>query len=115
MNRLEQYALLNQSFEKVELIIMGGTFVSYPKVYQELFVPGLMKIEAMARSGKRYSAWLRTFNAANELFRQGRHLEALKLYRPLAEQFPEKAPTHDAMGDVYMRLQNPVQFLLRDF
>ncbi len=38
MNRLEQYALLNQSFQKVELIIMGGTFMSYPKVYQDMFI-----------------------------------------------------------------------------
>ncbi len=37
-NRLEQYVVLGQSPEKVELIIMGGTFPSFPKDYQEEFV-----------------------------------------------------------------------------
>lgn len=37
-NRLEQYALLNHSFDKVELIIMGGTFLSMPSNYQNDFV-----------------------------------------------------------------------------
>jgi len=37
-NRLEHYVLLNQIPEKVELIIMGGTFLSYPAEYQEKFV-----------------------------------------------------------------------------
>jgi len=38
MNRLEQYVVLGQSPEKVELIIMGGTFPSFPVRYQENFV-----------------------------------------------------------------------------
>ncbi len=37
-NRLEQYFLLNHNPEKVELIIMGGTFPSFNKKYQEEFV-----------------------------------------------------------------------------
>ncbi|MBI2106000.1 tRNA uridine(34) 5-carboxymethylaminomethyl modification radical SAM/GNAT enzyme Elp3 [Candidatus Woesearchaeota archaeon] len=37
-NRLEHYILLNQIPEKVELIIMGGTFLSYPLEYQDKFV-----------------------------------------------------------------------------
>jgi len=37
-NRLEQYVVLGQSPEKVELILMGGTFPSFPKKYQEEFV-----------------------------------------------------------------------------
>lgn len=37
-NRLEQYALLNQNFNKVELIIMGGTFLSTPPKYQNDFI-----------------------------------------------------------------------------
>lgn len=37
-NRLEQYTLLNQDFSKVEFIIMGGTFLTYPKVYREEFI-----------------------------------------------------------------------------
>jgi elongator complex protein 3 len=37
-NRLEQYVVLGQSPEKVELIVMGGTFPSFPKDYQEEFV-----------------------------------------------------------------------------
>ncbi len=37
-NRLEQYTLLNQIPEKVELIVMGGTFPSFNKIYQEQFI-----------------------------------------------------------------------------
>lgn len=37
-NRLEQYMLLGHLPEKIELIIMGGTFPSYDKRYQEDFV-----------------------------------------------------------------------------
>lgn len=38
LNRLEQYVVLGQNPEKVELIIMGGTFPSFPKNYQKEFV-----------------------------------------------------------------------------
>lgn len=38
MNRLEQYVAIGQSPEKVDLIIMGGTFPSNAKAYQEEFV-----------------------------------------------------------------------------
>ena len=37
-NRLEHYIVLGQIPEKVELIIMGGTFPSFEKEYQEEFV-----------------------------------------------------------------------------
>lgn len=37
-NRLEQYIAIGQSPEKVELIIMGGTFISLSKEYQDEFV-----------------------------------------------------------------------------
>jgi elongator complex protein 3 len=37
-NRLEQYVLLGHNFEKIELIIMGGTFPSFPRKYQEEFI-----------------------------------------------------------------------------
>ncbi|MBI2137644.1 tRNA uridine(34) 5-carboxymethylaminomethyl modification radical SAM/GNAT enzyme Elp3 [Candidatus Woesearchaeota archaeon] len=37
-SRLEQYAVLGQAFDKVELIIQGGTFPSMPAEYQEEFI-----------------------------------------------------------------------------
>jgi len=37
-NRLEQYILLGHVPEKIELIIMGGTFPSFDKRYQENFI-----------------------------------------------------------------------------
>ncbi len=40
MNRLEQYIAIGQNPDKVELIIMGGTFPSYAYEYQEEFVRG---------------------------------------------------------------------------
>lgn len=37
-NRLEQYILMGHPVDKIELIIMGGTFLSLPKKYQEDFI-----------------------------------------------------------------------------
>lgn len=37
-NRLEQYVAIGQSPEKIEIIIMGGTFIATNKAYQEEFV-----------------------------------------------------------------------------
>lgn len=42
-NRLEQYVLLDHMPDKVELIVMGGTFPSFPKRYQEEFVASCFK------------------------------------------------------------------------
>ncbi|MBS3157124.1 tRNA uridine(34) 5-carboxymethylaminomethyl modification radical SAM/GNAT enzyme Elp3 [Candidatus Woesearchaeota archaeon] len=42
-NRLEHYILLNQTPEKVELIIMGGTFPSYKIDYQNNFITYALK------------------------------------------------------------------------
>ena len=38
MNRLEQYVVQGHTPDKLELIIMGGTFPSFPEKYQEIFV-----------------------------------------------------------------------------
>lgn len=38
MNRLEQYSVLGKDPEKVELIVMGGTFPSFPDEYQLEFI-----------------------------------------------------------------------------
>lgn len=43
MNRLEQYVALGHNFDKIELIVMGGTFNAFPKKYQEEFVMYAMK------------------------------------------------------------------------
>tara|TARA_Y100000034_G_scaffold132251_1_gene194778 strand:- start:155 stop:1759 length:1605 start_codon:yes stop_codon:yes gene_type:complete len=42
-NRLEHYILLNHIPEKVELIIMGGTFPAYPIEYQDNFIKDAFK------------------------------------------------------------------------
>lgn len=42
-NRLEHYILLNQDCSKTELIIMGGTFPSYPLNYRHDFVTYALK------------------------------------------------------------------------
>ncbi len=39
-NRLEQYAILGHSFDKIEVIVMGGTFPATAKEYQEEFILG---------------------------------------------------------------------------
>lgn len=38
MNRLEQYVVIGQVPEKVELILMGGTFPAYPRTYRDDFI-----------------------------------------------------------------------------
>jgi len=42
-NRLEHYILLNQDVSKCEVIVMGGTFTSFAKQYQEEFVKYIFK------------------------------------------------------------------------
>lgn len=42
-NRLEQYTILGHSADKVELIIMGGTFIAQPKRYRDEFVAYSLK------------------------------------------------------------------------
>lgn len=37
-NRLEQYLVMNRLPEKAEIIVMGGTFPSFPKKYKEGFI-----------------------------------------------------------------------------
>ncbi len=41
-HRIEQYESIGHSVDKVELIIMGGTFPSTPQSYQEEFVKGCL-------------------------------------------------------------------------
>ncbi|MFH2027942.1 MAG: tRNA uridine(34) 5-carboxymethylaminomethyl modification radical SAM/GNAT enzyme Elp3 [Nanoarchaeota archaeon] len=43
MNRLEQYIVQGHIPDKLEVIIMGGTFPSFPKKYQENFVRSAFK------------------------------------------------------------------------
>ena len=43
MNRLEQYIVSAHVPDKIELIIMGGTFPSFPKRYQEDFIKYALK------------------------------------------------------------------------
>ncbi len=42
-NRLEQYVILGHSFDKIELIVMGGTFPATEIEYQEEFIYGAFK------------------------------------------------------------------------
>lgn len=42
-NRLEQYILLGHTIDKIEFIIMGGTFPAEPLKYQEEFISGAFK------------------------------------------------------------------------
>ena len=42
-NRLEQYIVLGHDINKIELIVMGGTFPSFPKKYQDDFITYALK------------------------------------------------------------------------
>jgi len=43
MNRLEQYIMTGHVPDKIELIIMGGTFPSFTKLYQDYFIKYALK------------------------------------------------------------------------
>ncbi|NTV23826.1 MAG: tRNA uridine(34) 5-carboxymethylaminomethyl modification radical SAM/GNAT enzyme Elp3 [Nanoarchaeota archaeon] len=43
LNRLEQYIILNQNPEKVEVIIQGGTFLAMPEEYKQPYVAYIFK------------------------------------------------------------------------
>lgn len=43
INRLEQYVLMGHSFDKIEIIVMGGTFTARPQTYQDEFIYGTFK------------------------------------------------------------------------
>ncbi|PIN74319.1 tRNA uridine(34) 5-carboxymethylaminomethyl modification radical SAM/GNAT enzyme Elp3 [Candidatus Woesearchaeota archaeon CG10_big_fil_rev_8_21_14_0_10_45_16] len=42
-NRLQQYVLLGQTLDKIEIIVMGGTFTATENEYQEEFIYGCFK------------------------------------------------------------------------
>src|SRR3990167_8199688 len=42
-NRLEQYVLHGYLPDKVDIILMGGTFLAYPEEYQESFVADIYR------------------------------------------------------------------------
>ena len=42
-NRLQQYTAIEQSFDKIEIIIQGGTFLSYEDDYKEEFITYVFK------------------------------------------------------------------------
>lgn len=79
-----------------------------PQPYQQHFNPRLIKLDAAAQSGMRQMIWLRQFRQANAAARHLQPQIAMDLYRKLAIDFPDQYLTHEAMGDLYMRLKNPV-------
>lgn len=58
-NRLEQYVVSGHNFDKIELIVMGGTFLDFPASYKESFVAYALK--ALNDFAKMF------FNSRNEL------------------------------------------------
>ena len=42
-NRLEHYSLLNQPYDKIEIIVMGGTFTFLPESYKTKFITYIYK------------------------------------------------------------------------
>ena len=67
-----------------------------------------MAIDAAAQTGVRHVAWQKRFAEANAAARSLQLREALALYRALAEAYPERAETHEALGDLYIRMENPI-------
>lgn len=79
-----------------------------PAPYRRLLVPRLMAIDAASQTGVRHVIWQKRFEEANAAARSLQLKEALALYRALAEAWPERAETHEALGDLYIRMENPI-------
>ncbi|NUN93869.1 MAG: tetratricopeptide repeat protein [Verrucomicrobiae bacterium] len=79
-----------------------------PEAYRRLFVPKLTALDAAAQAGMRHTVWQRRFAAANAAARALRFKEALGRYRALVEAWPERPETQEALGDLYVRMANPV-------
>ena len=58
-SRIDQLRAIGHTVDKVDLIIMGGTFPASPRVYQEWFVKGCLDAIAGSESGSLEEAKLR--------------------------------------------------------
>ncbi len=85
-NRLEQYVLLNQNFEKVEIIIMGGTFPAINKKYQETFVMYIFK----------------ALNDFSKLFFKGGQLDFIKFKRFF--ELPKNISDEDRINKIQKKI-----------
>ena len=65
-NRLEHYVVMGKLPDKVEIIIQGGTFTFFPKIYQEYFVKYIFK----AMNDFSYLFFDEFGNIDNEKFKQ---------------------------------------------
>lgn len=95
----EAHVLANEALQQLDL---------QPLAYQKLLKPGLICVDATAQLGARRLVWFRRFITANDLARNFRNQEALAAYRSLIDEFPEELKTYEAIGDLYIRLRNPV-------
>lgn len=83
-NRLEQYVLLGHNFEKIELIVMGGTFPSFPKKYQEGFIKFAFKAlndfsELFFKNGKfNYTKFKKFYELPSEDFSDKKRTERIQ-------------------------------------
>ncbi len=81
-NRLQQYVLLGHNFDKIEFIVMGGTFTATPKEYQEEFIYGLYK----------------ALNNFSELFFSEGEFDYLKSSKTSGQFFGRKKSTFDFLA-----------------
>ena len=80
--------------------------VQSPQPYQKHFNPHLVHVDVLAQTGMRQMVWHKKFAAANDAARNLRPQEALESYHARIEEFPEQPQTHEALGDLYVRLNN---------
>ncbi len=79
-----------------------------PQPYQKYFTPKLREIASNSQACMAFVAYQKKFEVANEMARNFHYKEALDAYRKLVEDFPEQPQTHEALGDVYARVDNPM-------
>ncbi|MBU0615498.1 MAG: tRNA uridine(34) 5-carboxymethylaminomethyl modification radical SAM/GNAT enzyme Elp3 [Nanoarchaeota archaeon] len=91
MNRLEQYVVSGHVPDKVELILMGGTFPSFPKRYQEDFVKYSFKAmndfsKMFFKKGKfDFVKFKRFFELPGDINSKEREVSLLKKYQRLRQ------------------------------
>lgn len=107
---LSEAYLLAGKFDKAQKLASSALdqLQNQPEVYRKLFVSKLENIDAQAKNGASQQKWLDRFMAANQDCQNLKLQEAMVAYKEIIRDYPEQPETFEALGDLYVRLNNPV-------
>lgn len=101
-NRLEQYMLLGNKPEKVELILMGGNFTSFPIKYQNWFIASALKAMNDFSKFLDYNKFIKFFelDAKNDMSDERIKKLQLKILKSFKETSLEEAKLENEKAKV---------------